>query len=149
MASIRPARYITRDMLIVDGLSPAALPHDVVADYQTIDVAKALATGLFTKEMAYYLNSGAKISGARDANSRLSEPAWQMSGGAMHLSHTVPNGNGKARKFSLGFRIADDGSMEMVRLTRNLAWDAAGAKFAADGGTPDTVNVLTRYVNPV
>ena len=137
------ADYMSR---FVDGSGAKIFVNDTD---QTIDVAKALATGLFTKEMAYYLNSGAKTSGARDANSRLSEPAWQMSGGAMHLSHTVPNGNGKARKFSLGFRIADDGSMEMVRLTRNLAWDDAGAKFAADGATPDTVNVLTRYVNPV
>jgi hypothetical protein len=116
---------------------------------ETIDVPKALSTGLFTKEVAYYLNSGAKASGARDANSRLTEPAWQVSGGAMHLSHTVPNGNGKARKFSLGFRIADDGSMEMVRLTRALAWEAEQGKFVSDSGVADTVRVLTRYVAPV
>ena len=116
---------------------------------QTIDVSKALATGLFTKEVAFYLNDGAKVSGGRDTNSRLSEPAWQLSGGAMHLSHTVPNGNGKARKFSLGFRIADDGSMETVRLTRNLAWDGTSSKYVSNSNATDTVKVLARYVNPV
>ena len=84
---------------------------------QTIDVQKALATGLFTKELAFYLNSGAKVSGGRTSASRLNEPAWQLTGGAMHLSHTVANGNGRARKFSVGFRITDDGSMELVRIT--------------------------------
>lgn len=115
----------------------------------SIDVPKALASGLFTKEVAYYLNGGAKASGMRDTTSRLNEPAWQISGGAMHLSHTVPNGPGKARKFSLGFRVADDGTMEMVRLTRNLLWDDGAGKFAEDAGDPATANVITRYVNPV
>ena len=122
---------------------------NLFVDTDTIDVPKALASGLFTKEVAYYLNSGAKASGMRDTTSRLNEPAWQISGGAMHLSHTVPNGNGKARKFSLGFRVADDGTMEMVRLTRNLLWDEGSGKFAEDESAPASANVITRYVNPV
>lgn len=117
-------------------------------DAQTIDVQKALDTGLFTKEVAFYLNQGAKASGGRDTASRLDEPYWQLAGGAMHLSHTVPNGNGAARKFSLGFRIADDGSMEMVRLTRHLTWDDASTAYIPDTNTPDGVKVLARYVNP-
>ena len=115
---------------------------------QTIDVPKALASGLFTKELAYYLNSGAKTSGARTTTSRLREPAWQVTGGALHLSHTVPNGNGKALKYSMGFRITDDGTMEIVRLTHNLLWQEEIEKYIADAGIPDTSNVLTRYVNP-
>jgi len=128
------------------------VPDDPTAETPTmvpgIDVSKALSSGLFTKEVAYYLNDGAKVSGARDASSRLNEPAWQLTGGAMHLSHVVPSADGKARKFSLGFRVADDGTMEMVRLTRELQWDSGSGKYTPDAATPATAKVLTRYVNP-
>lgn len=114
---------------------------------QEIDVAKARDSGVFTKELAFYLNQGAKSAGARDAISRLSEPYWQLTGGALHMSHTVPAGDGKAKKFSLGFRITDDGSMEMVRVTKNLQWDDAAMTYASDSSSADTAKVIARYVN--
>lgn len=114
---------------------------------QVIDVTKARDSGVFTKEIAFYLNQGAKSSGARNATSRLNEPYWQLTGGALHMSHTVPAGDGKAKKFSLGFRISDDGSMEMVRLTRNLEWDDAATTYVPDTTLTDTAKVMARYVN--
>lgn len=114
---------------------------------QTINVQKAQQSGLFTKEMAFYLNKGARSAGVASSQSRLEEPFWNLSGGALHMSHTVPNGNGKARKFSLGFRITDTGNFEMVRLTKNLAWDNAATKYVPDATVPDTAKVVAKYVN--
>ena len=128
--------------LAVDG-SSLFVDHDA----QTIDIDKALSSGAFTKEFAFYLNQGAKTAGSKTAVSRLNEPYWQLSGGALHMAHTVPAGNGKAKKFSLGFRITDDGSMEMVRLTNYLTWDSAATTYVADQSATDTAKVLARYVN--
>jgi hypothetical protein len=114
---------------------------------RSINVPKALESGLFTKELAFYLNRGTRAAGSASAQSRLEEPYWNLSGGALHMSHTVPNGNGRAKKFSLGFRITDTGNFEMVRLTKNLKWDNATTTFTSDGARPDSVKVIAKYVN--
>lgn len=114
---------------------------------ETIDVEKALMSGAFAKEFAFHLNQGAKTAGGTTETSRLNEPFWQLTGGALHMAHTVPAGNGKAKKFSLGFRITDDGSMEMVRLTNHLTWNATDTTYERDQSMADTAKVLTRYVN--
>lgn len=115
----------------------------------TIDVDKANGSGVFTKELCFHLNDGAKSAGARTQASRLSEPFWKVSGGALHLTRTVPAGAGKAKEFAMGFRIADDGSMEMCRVTRKLVWDGTTASYVPDQAAADSVNVISRYVNPV
>ena len=115
----------------------------------TIDVDKANESGVFTKELCFHLNDGAKSSGARTQASRLSEPFWKVSGGALHLTRTVPDGNGKAKEFALGFRIADDGSMEMCRMTRKLVWDTPSTGYVSDPVDTGSVNVVARYINPV
>ena len=114
---------------------------------QTIDVTRALASGAFSKGFAFHLNQGAKTSGGRTESSRLNEPFWELTGGALHMAHTVPAGDGKAKKFSLGFRITDDGSMEMVRVTNHLAWNAAATTYVRDQSIGDFAKVLARYVN--
>lgn len=114
---------------------------------EEILVDKALDSGVFDKEFAYYLNGGAKSAGKTTTESRLAEPYWNLSGGALHLSHTVPAGNGKVKKFSLGFRITDEGNMEMVRLTKFLEWDSVGSTYVNDSSIMDTVSVIAKYVN--
>ena len=114
---------------------------------ESIDISKARESGLFVKEVAYYLNGGMKAAGARTTESRLNEPYWNLAGGALHLTHTVPTENGKAKTISLGFRIADNGTVEMIRLTRHLAWDATSVTYVNDSGVPDTSKVVVRYVD--
>lgn len=118
-------------------------------DAGQVDVAKAAESGLFTKEVAYYLNQGAKVAGAENNISRLEEPFWNVAGGSLHLSHTVPNGNGKAKRFSLGFRITDRGNMEMVRITKHLKWNSATKAFASNPDMTDSVNVISKFINPL
>ena len=118
-------------------------------DAQTIDVAKAVQSGVFTKEVAYYLNKGVSAAGEASTASRLNEPFWNFTGGALHMSHTVPEADGKAKNFALGFRIDDAGNMEMVRLTRHLTWDNTGQTYTSDTAVADTAKVIAKYVNPV
>lgn len=115
---------------------------------QAINVEKAKTSGIFTKELAFYINQGAKTSGQRTDASRLTEPYWNVSGGAFHLKHHVPNGQGGAKRFTLGFRITDDGSMEIVRLTHFLLWDSANNTYVQDGGKSPTAKLMSRYVAP-
>ena len=115
---------------------------------QTIRVDKARDAGIFTKEMAFYIAQGAKNAGERTNTSRLTEPYWNVTGGSFHLSHVVPDGNAKAKKFTLGFRITDDGSMEMVRLTRNLLWDTTANTYQVDAQNAPIARVMSRYVAP-
>jgi hypothetical protein len=119
-----------------------------VDDYaESIDISKARESGLFVKEVAYYLNGGMKAAGARTTESRLTEPYWNLAGGALHLSHTVPLQDGKAKTISLGFRIVDNGTVEMIRLTRHLVWNAESVTYVNDIGVPDTSKVVVRYVD--
>lgn len=112
-----------------------------------IDVDKALASGAFSKEIAYHINGGVKSAGARTEVSRLNEPVWNVSGGALRLSHTVPAGDGLAKKFGLKFRITDGGDLEMVRITNNLQWNATDGMYEPNPGTPDTARVIARYAS--
>jgi hypothetical protein len=114
---------------------------------ETIDVSKARESGLFVKEVAYYLNGGMKMAGRRTTESRLSEPYWNLAGGALQVSRTIPLGDGKAKKVALGFRVVDNGTVEMIRVSRFLAWDAAKVAYTNDPGTPDTCKVMVRYVD--
>ena len=114
-----------------------------------VNVSAAVESGVFTKEVAYYLNQGVKASGGDSVVSRLNEPYWNVAGGALHVSHMVPNGNGKAKKFSLGFRITDTGNMEMVRLVKNLQWSSASKKFMANPSMTDDAKVIAKFVNPL
>lgn len=119
----------------------------VYDDSETIDVSKARDSGLFAKEVAYHLNGGMKSAGARTPESRMNEPFWNISGGALHLSHTVPSSDGRATTYSLGFRVADNGTMEMIRLTKHLAWDAASGSYVKDSGSTDTSKVMIRFID--
>ena len=114
---------------------------------QTINVTTAIKSGVFTKEVAYHLDQGAIAAGEASSESRLNEPYWNVTGGALHMSHTVPGGNGKARKFSLGFRIDDAGNVEMVRLTKNLEWDNTANKYTSDANMDDGAKVIAKYLN--
>jgi len=119
-----------------------------VDDYaEAIDVSKARESGLFAKEVAFHLNGGMKSAGALTTESRLNEPFWGLTGGAMRLTRTVPTEDGKAKSLSLGFRIADNGSVEMIRLTRYLVWDALQVAYVEDAQLPGTCKVMMRYVD--
>lgn len=115
-------------------------------DAETIDVSRARESGFFAKEVAYHLNGGMKSAGGLSAQSRLNEPYWNVSGGALHVSHNVPVGDGLAKTYSLVFRVADNGTMEMVRITRHLKWDVGEGKYVSDETRSDTSKVVVRYV---
>lgn len=115
----------------------------------TIDVDKALSSGAFAKEFAYYINEGVKSAGARTPASRLAEPYWNVAGGSLRLSHTVPNGDGLAKRFGLAFRITDGGDMEMVRVTNHLAWNEGDGVYEGDSSATDTAKVIARYSAPI
>lgn len=97
-----------------------------------IDVEKARAAGIFTKEVAYRLNDGMKVAGARTLASRTTEPTWNIDGGALNLVKFAPSGtDGVVNRFAIGFRITDEGVFEMTRLTDDYAWSDANATYEA------------------
>ena len=142
-----PGSYADDGTYMSKFLAPDNSKLFVDDDAQTIDITKAKDSGLFTKEVAFYLNSGAKSAGQVSEQSRLTEPYWNVSGGALQLSHVVPAGDGKVKKFALGFRITDNGNMEMCRLTKHLAWDDAQATFVPDTSATDSAAVVARYIS--
>ena len=119
----------------------------VYDDSATIDVSKAKESGLFVKEVAYYVNGGMREAGARTPESRANEPYWNIAGGALRLSHTVADGDGRAKTMALGFRVADDGTLEMIRVNTPLVWDVSAGAYARDPDAPTTVKVVMRYVD--
>lgn len=141
-----PGSYENDGAYMGSFLAPDSSKLFVDDSAQTIDVTKAKDSGLFTKEVAFYLNSGAKSAGAASELSRLNEPYWNVSGGALQLSHVVPAGDGKVKKYALGFRITDNGNMEMCRLTKHLAWDDAQSTFVSDAAETDSAAVVARYI---
>lgn len=128
-----------------DGAGEPIFVDDVQA---AIDVEKAKNSDLFTKEIAYYINQGSKSAGQRTTASRLNEPYWQVQGGSLQIAHAVPRPDGQVRKYVLGFRITDDGSMEMVRITRHLVWSPDDGIYVPDTSKQESVSVISRYVNP-
>ena len=113
----------------------------------TIDVSKAQDSGLFLKEVAYHLNGGMKMAGEKSPTSRMNEPYWNMSGGALRLSHTVAAAPGRAKTYALAFRIVNNGTVEMVRITKNMVWNASAVKYVNDTEERDTSKVIMRYID--
>ena len=115
-------------------------------DSATIDVSKARESGLFTKEIAYHVNGGMREAGMRTDASRANEPYWNVAGGALRISHTVPNGGGGAKTLAFALRVTDTGTLEMVRITTFLVWDEAEETYAPDPARDTDVQVVVKYV---
>lgn len=115
-------------------------------DAQDIDVTKAAASGVFSKEFAFYLNDGAKAAGQRTDDSRMNEPYWRMKGGALRMSHCVPEGNGSVKNFDVSWRFTNDGDLEMVRITRVLQWDPVLETYVESSTVQPVVSVMATYV---
>lgn len=118
--------------------------HD---DSATIDVSRARESGLFAKEVAYHLNGGMRQAGMRTDESRANEPYWNVAGGALRISHTVPDGAGRAKTLAFGLRVTDAGTLEFVRISTFLVWDDAAETFVRDPERDVDAQVVVKYVD--
>lgn len=115
-------------------------------DNTQILVDKANTSKVFRKEVAFYLNEGAKTAGKSTADSRLQEPYWNVSGGSFRMNRTVPAANGTAKNFGISFRITDAGDMEMVRSTKVLEWNETAQTYEDSATVQPTVSVIAKYL---
>lgn len=97
-----------------------------------VDVAKASSSGVFTKQVALATNGGAKAAAQRTADSRLTEPAWEITGGQMKLVHAAPDAavDGRVNVYAMIMRVTDEGYFEVGRLKQEMDYDIGTGTYA-------------------
>jgi hypothetical protein len=96
-----------------------------------VNVSKAVSSRIFDKGFVHSVGSGSKSLGARSSASRLNEPAWNVSGGAIRISRIVPDPSapGKLFRFTMVMRVSDEGVIEVIRVKNELTFDSATEAF--------------------
>jgi hypothetical protein len=96
-----------------------------------VDVSKAASSKIFDKGFVHNVGTGAKTLGARSSASRLSEPAWNVSGGAIRIVRIVqaPGAPGKLFRYTMVMRVSDEGVIEVIRVKHELTYDSATQSF--------------------
>ena len=102
-----------------------------------IDVAKAAASGVFTKQVAWNANGGTRELAQKSAASRLSEPAWDIAGGQVRMLRYVPDAGtpGRVYMYAIIMRVTDAGNFEVSRMKQAMNWDAGAGGFV--GSEPE------------
>lgn len=100
----------------------------------------AAANGVLYKGLLFNVNGGSGTSGKKTLASRMQEPFWDVSGGAMKISRTVPTAD-TVTKMSMAFRVTDAGELEVVRHKAPYAY----ADGAYTLGESEDVQVLARW----
>jgi hypothetical protein len=108
-----------------------------------LDATKyAAANRILYKGLTFNVNGGSSVAGKRTLASRMNEPFWDMSGGAMKVSRTVPDAaTDLVSKLSMALRVTDTGELEVVRHKAPYAF-ADGAYVE---GESTEVQVLARW----
>jgi hypothetical protein len=109
----------------------------------TFDTTKyAAANKILYKGLVFNVNGGSSVAGKKTLESRLHEPFWDMSGGAMKVSRTVPDAtNDAVAKLSMAFRVTDAGELEVVR--HKAPYTFTDGEYVE--GESEDVQVLARW----
>jgi hypothetical protein len=96
-----------------------------------VDVSKAASSKIFDKGFVHNVGTGAKTLGARSSASRLNEPAWNVSGGAIRIVRIVPapGAPGTLFRYTMVMRVSDEGVIEVIRVKHELTYDSATQSF--------------------
>ena len=102
-----------------------------------VDTAKAYGAGIFTKRVVYDTNTGGKAAAQRNADSRLTEPAWNVAGGQMRLVKAVPDTAvaGRVNVYVMTMRVTDEGYFEIGRLKQEMDYDTDTSTFVGNAPT--------------
>lgn len=108
-----------------------------------LDPAKyAAANEVLWKGVLFNSNKGSHVAGLRTTPSRLDEPYWDFTGGALQLSRAVPDPDaGVVMKVSMSMRVTDSGEFEVVQQRRQI--DFVDGEYV-DGPVTDA-QVVARF----